>query len=212
MPVVNPFRLSLKINFKTAGWTEGYWLVASNFSEALTKGVAIAQYRTAFFGAGVELVFASIQQQNPSKQAVSCDLDFPLGPHPQVPKAVESPDNPFVAVQQRFETSSGSWINRMYRGVPDNAIQGFNIGQKDIWRPLPPGANIASPTGNANLESIQRSFWNYLLLNSPHSKKTAPNTYDQTPYVRIIPIRVSRHQTGRPFGQFRGRSPSNSIT
>jgi hypothetical protein len=114
-------------------------------------------------------------------------------------------------VQQRFETAAGLWSNRMYRFCPDNFLAGNVIADKNIWKPLPVGTAPYDPFGTANLVNVQKSFWSYLILNCPHTKKTGPDTFTQTPVARILPIRVSRRATGRPFGLFRGRRSSNLV-
>jgi hypothetical protein len=212
MAITNPFRCTLNINFKNAGWSEKYFLSAGSYGVALDQASKIALYRTVFFGKEVELVYAHVSRTDTTKDAVSCDLGFPLGPHKSVPADVNKPNDAFSAVQQRFETADGRWMNRMYRGVPDNEVYGQIIQTPDQWRPLPTGTAPFDPTGNANRLSIARSFWTYLIQVSPHMRKVSGTTYNDTPFVRIIPIRVSKHATGRPFGLFRGRHASNLVS
>ena len=212
MGVTNPYRVTLNINVKNAGWSERYFTAQTNASDALRVATTIAKYRTAFFGAGVSLVYAHASTTDSKKDAISCDLNFPLGPHKSVALGVEAPNDPFSAVQQRFETAGGQWVNRMYRGCPDNYIEGQVLNVPDYFRPLPIGQAPYDPDGNANLANISKSFWTYLMLNSPHSRKETGNVYNQIFYTRVMPIRISRHQTGRPFGLFRGRAPANLIT
>lgn len=210
--VTNPFRITLNINFKNAGWSEKYFTNVTDAAGALTIATNIALYRTAFFGAEVELVYAHASQTDSSKDAISCALDYPLGPHKAVSSSVQPPNDPFSAVQQRFETANGRWINRMYRGLPDDQIPGDTILNKDIFRPLNPGVAPYDPNGNASLLNIQKSFWSYLILNYPHARKSGSNVYTMTAWARVMPIRVSKHATGRPFGLFRGKRRSNLVS
>jgi hypothetical protein len=205
------YRVVLNINFRNSGCTEIYFTGVSDAPGALAIAKKIALYRTAFFGAEVELVYAHASSTNSTKDAVTCDLDFPLGPHKAVPTGVLAPNDSSSAVQQRFETAAGQWSNRMFRFCPDNYLEGAVIADKNIWRPLDPGNAPVNPEGSGTLVNIQKSFWSYLILNSPHTRKTGPDTFVQTPIVRILPIRVSRRATGRPFGLFRGRRSSNLV-
>ena len=105
--VTNPMKCVLNINFRNAGWSELYILQETDYAPALVKAVQIALYRTAFFGTGVQLVFAHVSRIGAERDSVTCDLNYPLGPHPSILPDNVAPNDTVSAVQERFETAGG---------------------------------------------------------------------------------------------------------
>jgi hypothetical protein len=223
-PIVGPYKIVLAINCQGVGWLER-WILNTNAPNGLIPSTsssfpgnigtisAFAYYRTAFFGAGTQIVYAHASQVGKNKDGIAGDLPYPMGPHSALGN-IDAPDNPFVAVQQRYETAAGLWYNQMFTGIPDSWVVNDKLVNQLPWRPLMSGAPVDPTVTTNSLLQIQQSFWSFLLQNVPHSTLTAKGnlwTYNQIDNLRIIPRKVSRHLRGRPFGLSRGRHPKFAI-
>lgn len=214
----------IRLGYKGNGWSEKYWLGdLGGHTDALNKFLPIVHGRRAFMGIGVEILQARVSNADNLKDAALCQLNYPLAYHPSfLPTTGDAPANPKTpnedidGILVRFENDSGRWANRIIRGVPDHWIVdkrnqypiGFQMCAVGALKDMNPDTSGNAPT---HLEVCQ-SFWRYLQLNSPHRFKNNSNVLVFEPWQSIFGIRVSSRRVGRPFGQSRGRRPSNLVS
>jgi len=223
MAVASIMKGVMYMNFKNSGWSESYYLKETTYASAIPVFEKMTKLRTTFFGTGVAVVWSrvSLEGLDPvtgknMKDAVGCDIDYPLGPHP---RAVDSthltpPEDPWTALMMRVETANGKWINRFIRGCPDERLSDLTAsGFTSIsLSPLPIGQAPYNPDGAATLQNLQRSFWSMVRDSTYHVKPVLPASFETTGFARLIFVRVGKKNTGRPFGMFRGRAQAHLVS
>lgn len=213
----------LQINGVQGGRSEKYYfkgsdnLPASQFTDKLKQ---IAWGRSAFFGSGVELVYArcSTIGKPPDKETV--EMNYPVGPHPSWtggvgPGNVLGPVNDDnVAVFQCFQLTGGKWANHYYNFCPDDWLTGMKLatGILPFFQPAPGTVTDLSPTSGLNHLQVCQGFWNYLIANCCSAHPVTSTNYTPSDINRVVFRNVTRHNVGRFFGQHRGRRPTTLIS
>jgi len=213
----------LKINLQGQGFGEQYY-----FKDDITTHVAaiplakqIAFGRTAFFGTGCELIYASVSLIGPGPDKETIPLDYPLGPHPSWTggngpgDTIAAPEDPQTCVQQIFQADGGKWSNRYYHGCPDNWLNGkrLSAGILQYWQPAADNGQdpVLDPTGGLNHLGVCRGFWRYLMRRCVQPRKVTPINYTPINYRDILFGQVTSKKVGKSFRASRGRRPSTLI-
>lgn len=199
----------LHVNHARAGWQETYFLKTNSYPAALEACNLLVHYRRSFLAQGCEIVWARVSFLGTPRERQGLQ-GLPVGPLPQAPQG-ESIDNPSDALHYAFETNTGRWGNRLFRGIPDPLVRDFAYDGV-MPEPLAPALALSNPLdGGASLARIRQSFLRWLIINTQNVRVTAkgpPPVGDTSPWERCLPRRVSNRKTGRPFGLSRGRAAS----
>lgn len=216
---IMPFVLRMHINAGTvAGWVEVYNLKAANRADAISQGRTIAQYRRVLFGSGVYGAYQAIHELETGVVGTTSGKDgtsvfagsivgisYPGNPDMTI-------NNPGVGLLFRAETATGKWVNRLFRGVPDNFInnnaQQLSLGGAQPIRPGQPGfVAEGALVGSSALSNIL-SFTGILMEYTQYIRRTSmgpPRVYTTADFNQILFRKVAQRDTGRPFGSSRGR-------
>lgn len=211
-------------SFKGQGWSEKYFFKGdiTSLVSALPLLQQIVWGRTAFLGTGCECLFARVSSTNSAHDGLSCQLPFPLGPHPSwnggtLPgDTIGAPNDPETVVQQRFETNVGNFWQRYYRCMPDSWVSNkvLQPGILQYYQPLPNGTPIGdmSPTGGLAHLAVCQTFWSYLIANTAYAKKVSAGNYTLAPFHYISFRQITSKKIGRVFGTSAGRRPKALVS
>lgn len=213
----------IDIDYKVNGWTEKFYLRGvTSYATGLTKLRTLIFGRSALFGKGVECTYARVSRVDSDKDALVCNLPYPIGPHPSLSSSPSSPPRDALdfpqeaqsAVQQREETANGKWANRYIRGIPDAWITNKRVVFPELFQPFGtavPDNGIPYDATQPHLDICQQ-FWRYLMDNvsighvNPVTKVV---TYSNIDFLATIG--VTSRKTGRPSRASHGRRPANLI-
>lgn len=213
-----PFFCVLKLNFNGQGFEERYVFSdgISDYTAGLTLAQQIAWGRTAFFGSGVELIYARVSKLGPKAEKRTCVLPYPLGPHPSWNNGVGVGDSltpindPRVCIQMAEETSIGIWGNRYLRCIPDSWVSN-NLLVPAVSPYLQEPTGLAplgdmSPAGNLSHIGVCQSFWSYLRLNTRMAKKNGPTDYTTTAIAVFVYQQITSKKIGKRFRLSAGKA------
>lgn len=195
-----------------------------DYSAYKLKLQQIAWGRTAFFGAGAQLVNARVSSTDPRHDGARCVLPYPLGPHPSAVSNTALPvayrfgpiSEPNDCVQMRFETSAAGFWQRYYNFINDAWITGNEIADPSIYpyfttSPTGPIADM-SPLGGANQLQICQSFWAYMIANTFGGNKVSKGMFNLLTPAYAIFAQVTSKKVGRAFDVPRGRRTKTTIS
>lgn len=210
-------RAVLYFEYQENGWSEVYDLVAGDVANGLVALMELAQYRRSFLGFGVSITWGRLSWSDNHALAYSLP-GLPLGfmssmkDAPSDADADYCPNDPYIAIVYRFETTSRRWANRLWVGIPDNMVYDFRAAGI-VSHPLPPGLPLAAP-GNPDGQSAdyyRASFLRWLLTNTNYTRlETDPEAaapsweIEEWHAAKDHPLGFRRARP--PFVQCRGRA------
>lgn len=199
----------LYCNYKANGWSEVYALKETDMVAAEQTFRTIAGLRTAWFGAGVSLVWARVATAKSPRDGLMCQLDFPLGPYDKSTGLAE-PEDPFTGIMWRFAGANFRWANRILRGVPDSEIQGNDwIGGTFKFLNTLSTPPISWPT-TATVTNARKGFFSRIIGGCCMATPAAGVNFNKVEFtLPIVYRKITRRATGRPFGTSRGRAPAH---
>lgn len=205
--ISNKMRLVLHINHPRGGWSESYFLKTTSYTDGIEAGALLVAYRRSMLASNCSVVWARVSFLGKPKERRGIP-GLPVGPLPQVP-GQDTIDNPSDALHYAFESVSGRWGNRLFRGVQDSLVEDFHYNGAMV-EPLSAALALSNPLdGAASLTRIRQSFLRWLINNTDHVRitdKGPPTLGDTEAWAACVPRKVSNRKTGRPFGLSRGRA------
>lgn len=207
-----PYRLRVFINYKLWGWSEVYWLTATNLADALEWGYEICNRRRLWFGVGPTFVYACIGRGDSCQDTWAIDVSqinaFPPSPWP----LPQPPNSRTCGWLYREEAGYAAFGQRIFRGVPDDWIQDVRAGRTggilfplltpslpvmSLGTPLAPG-QLPPVVSSSSLQTLQRSFLDALLLYGGFCRRNpgGENAWTVLPLRRVLYRVVSNQVVG----------------
>lgn len=204
------FKGVLALTYQQSGWQETYNFAETTYNAALARAERLAKLRTAWMGAGVKLIFARVIKAGGERDAAIVPLDYPLVQHAVVANNTTfkhlEPNDAFTALMFRLQTASGKWVNRFIRGIGDNYVLDFEVDStSNTFTPLALPPDQVNPDTSQSPSNLLRGFLSYLRDFTVRAHKLGPASWELENFNGIAFRRVGKHDTGRPFGMFRGR-------
>lgn len=222
--MARPGVLVMQINGIQGGRDEKYLLpLADNTDTATLDALAknICWGRTAFFGAGVKLVYARVSLVGGTPDKRTVQLPYPLGPHPAFSNGggafdtVGPVNDDNVAIFQCFQLAGNAWANHYYNFVPDSWVSGMTLATGLLDYLQPNNAAVGTDMGPdwaGSHKDLCKTFWAVLKAGTQSGKRLSSINYNLLAVTDIIFRNVTRHNVGRFRGQHRGRRPSTLVS
>jgi hypothetical protein len=197
--------------YQASGWQETYNLRETTYDSAIQRMIRLTKLRTAWMGKGVKITFSRVISAGGERDAAIVPLLYPLEQHAVVLANTtyrhDEPNDPFTALMFRCQTPGGKWVNRFFRGIGDNYIVDTEIDTiPDAYTPLALPADQVNPDTSMSPLNLLRGFLAYVRDFTVRAKKTGPSAWEVEDFNGLAFRRVGKHNTGRPFGMFRGRA------
>jgi hypothetical protein len=217
------FKGVMSFAFKDIGWSESYPLTYGSRENALTGFTNMVYARSAWMAPGVTIKFARVSlETRPGviapiqanvRDASAVDVPYPLGPHAALASLQQTaPNDPKTGVRFRLETDSGSWNNRVLRGISDVMIQNFELNAPNpavlVFPTLAAFEALGGPGNMTNPVNAMKSYLGYLLWRTRKISKDpqVANGFLAEPWFRGLCRGVGGRKPGRPFGVSPGKA------
>lgn len=192
--------LYLYCNWRSNGWSEKYHLPPMDWAEALQLGAQIARWRIAASCRETRLIWGRIAYAD--DRTLTAPLpNIGIEAIPRAGIGAGGPHTVFTRLHYRFETAGGDWGDRLFAGIPDDAV-GPDGTTADL-QPLQPGEVPADPSDPAASWALtMRSCVSFLLANTRFATRKGvadPGLWRVEPWTKAVFRRPSTRNIGRDF-------------
>jgi hypothetical protein len=210
-------RGTIFINYKSYGWSETFDMPPAPIADNLTKLKQLAKYRARTLPPAASVVYVRLSDRVDVRKSLGV-IDAPYAGYFNIATApaVTQINDPCTALCFRVQAEDFAASTRFIRGVPDDSVKDtvFQEGPPVGGWMWPLTSTFAVEDNPAAAASYLDAVKDYLSVVARHTvvaKKIPAGPghpileFEANTILGYIFRGVRRHDTGRPFGQSRGR-------